>query len=1039
MNEIEFRRNSLNSAPPQLQRGVVNYPPFARKFAAMSFAKAFVDGGSVDLPASPLPLTAANEKRLGELQQMLAEKAGFVVAVVGPPGCGKKTAIARVARQAGLPLTVVMQNQAWSGTVAQRLRNAAQPDLFGGAKLLLNTDCELAPGQRPKKLASDLATALGQLRDEGGRVFLVCNERTYLLKLAFEEAEGLRTIWWEPFGAPAIRKLLSGEVGECLGGRQCPCNRRQQLNELQIEQALPLCAGDARQALHRRCLLRPDAGVGGKDRAHHNPYQSTRRLLNDHGGGAASAEDVHEDWLAHCLLHTGPALNAAGSFYEDLASLDAQGLLERDWGGDTFEQDNTRQLREVGQDILFLSAKRSKGRAHLEPGALQAPPRRSAQGQWNVCVDDKLKASVELRRARWVETFGSQHYAKSSPDLLRTVEPAPAPESAPTEQVDDHEAGSTPHDIPLPIAQNDRVGPSQAPPRSGAHDLASFFASPIGRDDAQESAVGTCGDAAAGPRPATVPARQPRILEEYKGWVVKGPCEPPFLFRGDGTGTSINLERLAGDTERAIRDATKEKSWLFLRVARRSAGDFSEVEWLEGIYDALGCVPGCENASFGVFATEAPGHAIAAIKKERVRVSIPADLNGNVVEPCVCPDIGNARGRFAKVEAALSAFNCLAQGCRCCVVGLVIEELPPRRNSQKGSHDEQQQDLDGLDMTFEQALDAVLAWGLHRFQAYVANVKLKLAENKRRKEDRLHISPLEGTVVCVQPALQSRVVEYEKCCALVYEVDGDRAQNAWPGDFDEALSDYALKQMNIFLWDPRVDTFKIIRGLDGFFREGHYLRKALLVVGEGGAGKSQSLGRCAKWACIRRGKPQFVFTKAVDPLGQLSHTGELAKSGCIVLTDFELKAARGTHLSNESVKSLFDVEEGGSILDTRYYAANFPQKLPRFFALNGCLSHWGRWFQDYGQYDLALVADALGALTTAELEEGSLRTAEAAMRKGSADVRAQARRACFAFPDPKRSLITEQTVGQLTRETERTLSEDEDRLAEYLAKRPRSQ
>ena len=66
-----------------------------------------------------------------------------------------------------------------------------------------------------------------------------------------------------------------------------------------------------------------------------------------------------------------------------------------------------------------------------------------------------------------------------------------------------------------------------------------------------------------------------------------------------------------------------------------------------------------------------------------------------------------------------------------------------------------------------------------------------------------------------------------------------------------------------------------------------------------------------------------------------------------------------------------------------------------------------------------------------------MREAEKVMQEAPADVRAEARRACFAFPDPRQSLITERTIGQLTRETEHTLIADEARLEEYLRKRAR--
>ena len=388
------RMSARSTRPPQLSIQLLcasPIPPPARATSLNMASQPFNDGGVIDLPAAALPLTASNTKKLAEIERLLAGDGGFVALVLGPPGSGKKTAIARVVQRAGLSLTVTALNRGWSTTVAEMLPNRLQRDLFDGVRLLLNADCELAPNQRPKQVATILAKKLSQVRSEGGRALLVCNERTLLLKLALEDAnKGLRTIWWDPFGDAATRKMLNGELGECPSGPRCPCNRAWPLDELQVRAALALCRGDARQALRNRCLLRLDAGAGSKDRPHHNPYHSTQRLLNDHTGKAASAEDVHEDWLAANLDHTSRDLEAAASFAADMALSDGLGLLDRDWGGQTFEQDSTRQLRELGQEISFSSARANKGPAHVTGKQLQGPPRQKTK------VDDKLKFSATL-------------------------------------------------------------------------------------------------------------------------------------------------------------------------------------------------------------------------------------------------------------------------------------------------------------------------------------------------------------------------------------------------------------------------------------------------------------------------------------------------------------------------------------------------------------------------------------------------------------------------------------------------------------------
>jgi hypothetical protein len=153
-------------------------------------------------------------------------------------------------------------------------------------------------------------------------------------------------------------------------------------------------------------------------------------------------------------------------------------------------------------------------------------------------------------------------------------------------------------------------------------------------------------------------------------------------------------------------------------------------------------------------------------------------------------------------------------------------------------------------------------------------------------------------------------------------------------------------------------------------------------MGAGALGKSKLLHQLCQEICIAYDMPQYVFGKAVDPLGILSHAGELRKSGAIALTDFDLAASRGRSYGHEALKSLLDVPEGGCIKDTRWRPATIPKDKPRLLALNGDIESYGAWFWKYEQCAIATMIDCISAATEPDISptERARRWAAAAIQ-----------------------------------------------------------
>jgi hypothetical protein len=206
---------------------------------------------------------------------------------------------------------------------------------------------------------------------------------------------------------------------------------------------------------------------------------------------------------------------------------------------------------------------------------------------------------------------------------------------------------------------------------------------------------------------------------------------------------------------------------------------------------------------------------------------------------------------------------------------------------------------------------------------------------------------------------------------------------------------------------------------------------SLFVVGRAGAGKSKLLHMVAAELCLGKDcEPpcrRYVWAKALDPLGVLSHTGVLASAGCLVLTDLTLTTGRNQRISSEELKSLLDVVEGGVVQSCRYRSATITAGLPRVMAVNmgDTRESFGRVFSEHGQHGLAELVNNLEDLGKATM----------LIQRLSDDDVATARRVAICTPDPKESLITARMLEVLEADTARFSGGRKARRAAFWASR----
>ena len=324
--------------------------------------------------------------------------------------------------------------------------------------------------------------------------------------------------------------------------------------------------------------------------------------------------------------------------------------------------------------------------------------------------------------------------------------------------------------------------------------------------------------------------------------------------------------------------------------------------------------------------------------------------------------------------------RCVMQNCRVYLSNLEIRQ--------------KQRSADAVsDMDYETALATVMGWGTDKFTAFVENAKLKV----KRTEP---LSDLEATCLTCKATLLENVKLRQDADDIVFHINTEKQRAACPKDLVEGATDYA-KRLEIVLWQPERQNFNRM-SLEQWLDTEEHLLSSLIILGPGGLGKSKLMHMLAKEICVAYDKEVYIFGKALDPLGVLSHCGVVRQCAVLALTDFDLKARKGA-LSAEEIKSLFDVVEGGSVQQTGYRPAMFPPGLCRLFALNGSGADIGLWFEKGGMYGIAT--------TARHLEKNDLEAAAEMVKTLDTDQQAQMRR--FALCMPTQSLITGATVVQL--------------------------
>jgi hypothetical protein len=278
-------------------------------------------------------------------------------------------------------------------------------------------------------------------------------------------------------------------------------------------------------------------------------------------------------------------------------------------------------------------------------------------------------------------------------------------------------------------------------------------------------------------------------------------------------------------------------------------------------------------------------------------------------------------------------------------------------------------------LSYARALEEVKNYTLEQWR----ESKCEAQKAKKLK----HENPLQ-MAINVMTGLNEFIMERAKCDALIFNTFPSATQ-LQVGNYPAGISE-AMKNLVGYSWDI---TFKRIvkHTFKDYLETDLHLLKSAFFLGEGGSGKSTLLHQLCKRFGVMYEKETYIFTKALDPLGTLSKSGHVLQAAAIAITDFTPVSQNGVPLDSEGLKSLCDVQEGGSF-PARYSVAVLPAETPRMFALNADAN--SNWFDKNGMPEL-------GALMKRDAE--TLRTA-------NSDIQAQARR-IIVFMCPNEILMAE--------------------------------
>jgi hypothetical protein len=223
---------------------------------------------------------------------------------------------------------------------------------------------------------------------------------------------------------------------------------------------------------------------------------------------------------------------------------------------------------------------------------------------------------------------------------------------------------------------------------------------------------------------------------------------------------------------------------------------------------------------------------------------------------------------------------------------------------------------------------------------------------------------LQNSLLLFRDEVNLHYRDLQVCGALCLQIDSITTR--YPTSFSPTVGDLQGWEFNHMTNELRHVT------LDVYCKQ-MYMDKSLVMLGAAGAGKTMLCTTIARSFCVRKKKELIVSTKAYDPLGSLTRSGEIHKVGAFVFDDAPLMSLMNERLDMEHMKALLGVREVCSY-PARYHTAVLPSRHARLFTANsgvhdGVVDH-GAFFDRFHLTALANMARKNGAALRVMDEDG---------------------------------------------------------------------
>jgi hypothetical protein len=235
--------------------------------------------------------------------------------------------------------------------------------------------------------------------------------------------------------------------------------------------------------------------------------------------------------------------------------------------------------------------------------------------------------------------------------------------------------------------------------------------------------------------------------------------------------------------------------------------------------------------------------------------------------------------------------------------------------------------------TFNEIIAEIGLYDKEKLNSFLADAKLK---QKNGDAEPLHLGAL-----AIEKRIKEWITVHRGASEMIIFMD-DYDGKIFPRDFKNAE-----KLKGIYFDEVTRKICEITLGQA--MNSPAFLKRAIILVGRAGSGKSSLIRALAYEACERYDFNQFVFSKDTESMGLIYQ--RLASCGAFAFADCDMKG-RGKQLSLNALKNFFDSEEEGSGIPAFWHPWSMGKYRPRFLAINA-----RNWFKDNKMEFMQLLMD----------------------------------------------------------------------------------